>query len=296
MRYVEIERQILGFSHDGAEVFAIGRTVLGRRIYCVKVGSNFGPSIIIQYSIHAREHITALLALQHVKDALGQREAMFGRIYFVPCLNPDGVALSLEGLTSVDNAQRAPSHIYNPLAFNSELKRFLLQINGSKDFSLWKANALAVDLNVNFDARWSEGLYNKLYPSSESYVGTSPNSERETQAIISLTRRVAPIMTISYHSKGEEIYYKFGQDRGALKRDQNIAKEFSHLTSYSLRDTFGSSGGYKDWCIEKLHIPAFTFEVGADSLSHPILAEHLPEIYKRNKNIPSKALQLALEV
>ena len=281
MVYGDIECQILALSVLGAEVFEIGKTILGRSIYCVRVGSSFGPKIIVQYSIHAREHITTHLAIRHIKDAIESRGELFGQIYFVPCLNPDGVALALEGESSVAN---------------KSIKKFLLNVNKSNDFSLWKANALAVDLNVNFDARWAQGTQNKLFPSPSDYVGLYPNSEREVNAIIELTEQIKPKLTISYHSKGEEIYYKFGQSNAELRRDKEIATRLSLLTGYPLRDAFGSVGGYKDWCISKLKIPAFTFEVGKDTLKHPIYIEHLDDIYNKNKDIPKEALKLALNL
>jgi hypothetical protein len=44
----------------------------------------------------------------------------------------------------------------------------------------------------------------------------------------------------------------------------------------------GSAGGYKDWCVEKLGIPAFTVEVGKDELSHPLGEETLQDIIEKN--------------
>ena len=66
--------------------------------------------------------------------------------------NPDGVALALGGLSSVKEPSRAD---------------FLRGLNGGEDFSLWKANANGVDLNVNFDARWGAGIKNVFSPARE---------------------------------------------------------------------------------------------------------------------------------
>ena len=55
------------------------------------------------------------------------------------------------------------------------------------------------------------------------------------------------------------------------------------VTGYAIKSAPNSAGGYKDWCIEKLKIPALTIEVGNDDLTHPIGEEHLVEIYKQNK-------------
>ena len=92
-------------------------------------------------------------------------------------------------------------------------------------------------------------------------------------------------MTVSYHSKGEEIYWEFYQTGKKRERDYMLAKSLSLATGYPLKSAEGSAGGYKDWCIEKLTIPSFTIEVGSDELTHPIGVEHLNEIYQKNKEV-----------
>ena len=72
-----------------------------------------------------------------------------------------------------------------------------------------------------------------------------------------------------------------------------IAKRFSKSTGYKIRNVEKvSSGGFKDWCIERLKIPALTIEVGRDDLVHPISEGFLDEIYFKHKNV-AKDLQFA---
>ena len=169
---------------------------------------------------------------------------------------------------------------------NKVIKRFLLEINESKDFSLFKANVNGVDLNTNFDAKWGSGVENKNYPSPNGYIGRCPMSEPEVQALAYLTNKVDPFFTISYHAKGQELYYQFHQTKENLKRDKKIAKILARSLNYKIVNTETTSGGgYKDWCVQRHKIPAVTIEVGKDSLSHPILKDSLNQIYKRNKNI-----------
>ena len=56
-----------------------------------------------------------------------------------------------------------------------------------------------------------------------------------------------------------------------------------------------SSGGLKDYAIEKLKIPALTVELGSDELTHPIREESLNEIYEKHKTI-AKDLEFAYNV
>lgn len=45
-----------------------------------------------------------------------------------------------------------------------------------------------------------------------------------------------------------------------------------------MKNTPDSAGGYKDWCVEKLKLPAFTVEVGKDEWKHPLDERVLPSI------------------
>ena len=103
-------------------------------------------------------------------------------------------------------------------------------------------------------------------------------------------------MTVSYHCKGEEIYYEFYQCQKDLIRDRVLAKKVAKVTGYALKSTPNSAGGYKDWCIEKLKIPALTIEVASDNLVHPILKRHLRSIYKKNKRVVFTLIQGLNEV
>lgn len=260
---------------ENAQVEIIGKSVLGRFIYSVyfDFGSNY--NIIIHASIHAREHITTDLVCRLIQDISKYYEKyktmQTPNIIFVPMVNPDGVELCYYGLKSVQSREK---------------RGFLTRINAGKDFSLFKANANGVDLNTNFDAKWGSGKGNKFFASADGFIGHTPMSEPEVQALALLTCRLKPFFTISYHCKGQEIYYQFFNKKENIRRDKNIAKIIAKSTKYKIKDIqCVSSGGYKDWCVQRFGIPSVTIEVGKDELIHPLSINHLPQIYKRNKNI-----------
>ena len=233
-------------SFDGVKGY-IGYSELGKPVFFFAVEKTLYPVIIAQYAIHAREYVTSYLAMRQIE--LFKKNGRRGTVYFIPAANPDGIEVAL---------------IENPL---------------------YKANARGVDLNVNFDARWGTGRFNKFRPGDSDYVGESAFSESETRALRDFTLFIRPDSTISYHAKGEEIYWEFYQDEQRRKRDYVLAKKLSDVTGYPLKGAANSAGGYKDWCIEKLKIPAFTFEVGRDELSHPLGKEHAAEITEKNKGV-----------
>jgi len=159
-------------------------------------------------------------------------------------------------------------------------KRLVVLNGGSTDFSLWKANGRGVDLNVNFAADWGKGVSNLTYAGAENYIGEYPFSEPETKALRAFTERIRPDYTVSYHTKGEEIYWYYYQPMSVCCRDKKLALALARSTGYALAYAKGSVGGYKDWCIKALKIPSFTVEAGSNNCEHPITS--LEEIESKN--------------
>ena len=201
----------------------IGYTHENRNIYALHVGEPYGKQFIAVYAVHAREFITAYLALKHAK------EGVKGGGWIIPLLNPDGV-----------------------------------QICETRD-SLWKANGRGVDLNCNFPADWGSGRLNTKTRGAENCIGDYPLSECESAALARFTLRIKPAVTLAFHTKGGEIYWEYA-GAGDIRGAEIIAKH----TGYIPKKITGSAGGYKDWCIQSLGIPAYTIECGSDDLKHPI--------------------------
>ena len=250
------------FAEAKGEKRVVGKSLFGRDIFALKRGEG-KPVGIVQYALHAREWITAELAYHHYLQA-----DTIGSVWILPLTNPDGALLCQKGLSSVEKKHRA----------------YLRALNQSEDFSLWKANGRGVDLNVNFDAEWGKGKRNIFVPASENFVGKYPFSEPETKALKRFTEEIAPDYTVSYHTKGEEIYWYFHQPLYDCVRDKKIALSLSEATGYPLALALSSVGGYKDWCIKKRGIPAFTIEAGKEEFSHPMGMETLPDLIKKNAN------------
>ena len=256
------EKTRLFYEGAKSEKRIIGRSLFGRDIFAVKVGEG-NPVGIAQYAIHGREYITTELAFAHYEVGVSK-----GSLWILPLVNPDGALLSQKGLQSVEK---------------EEDKARLVKWNKGDDFSLWKANGRGVDLNVNFPACWGEGTKNSKRVGGENYIGAYPFSETETIALKNFTEEIAPDYTVSYHTKGEEIYWYFYQPRKACIRDFSLAKTLSKATGYPLVFAGSSVGGYKDWCIQSLGVPSFTIEVGKDSFPHPLGEEALEDILIKNR-------------
>ena len=272
-----IERVYRFYEGYRGEKQVIGKSVCGMPIVAMFAGRG-EPRILVQCALHAREWVTALLALEQVA-----RGMPFGRAAFIPLSDPGGAALSLRG---EDFLRKLPAC----------RAAFLRRVNGGSDFSLWKANENAVDLNVNFDAAWGTGRQNVRAPAPANFIGPRPFSEPETRALRDFTLAFRPAATVSYHTKGREIYWEFGQKGEALLRDQKIAAALAAETGYAAKLARGSAGGYKDWCIRALGIPSFTIEAGSDGLSHPLGEAALPQLVRENARVPALLAELVWKI
>ncbi len=264
--YENLKDDVAYLGYNGGQVGSIGSSVLGNDLYYIKIGGG-NKSIIITGGIHARENITSLLVMRQAFAVIGKELPL--TVYFVPMVNPDGAILIEKG---ADGAK--------------EYGEFVRTVNGSDDFSLWKANVRAVDLNVNFDAKFGLGKSNLRTPASQNYIGQFPFSEPETAALRDFTLKIKPIFTVSYHALGREVYWYFGQSD---MRDKEFAHKVAEYLGYKAVDgDLSSTGGYKDWCVLS-GIPALTIEVGDGSLSHPVSEADGEEDIVRNLNLPVKA-------
>ncbi len=278
--YAKLSDEIGHLARAGVETGSIGSSADGRMIPYVFAGSHGGRCIFITAAIHAREHIAAYCVMKQVYYALNRtkRLASFGGVYFIPMLNPDGNVIVQRGASGIRSG-----------------KEPLLRALYGKDCRLFKANANLVDLNVNFDAAWGTGAQNTGRPGCENYVGPHPFSEPETRAIRDFTLLHKPAATVSYHAIGRELYYEFGQGPEDLSRDRRIAEYLNERLGYAVRPDDGkSAGGYKDWCIQRLKIPAFTIELVSGEYGHPFFNYALAkEDIERNLDLPERLLQFS---
>ncbi len=257
----------------------IGFSVLGKEIHSIKFGEG-KKKIILTAAHHGCEWITSMLLTALLEDlcisyvsgdtAVWQEKT----VYFIPMVNPDGVNLSINGITP-----ELPVFIKNRLYD-------ILSSGNFKD--VWQSNIRGIDLNHNYDASFQKGKEIQLRegilaPSYTKYSGEYPESEPETKAVVNFTKKILPDIVIAYHSQGEEIFYKY---QGMCAPDAyELAKKISDTTKYQLvlADGLTDCTGYKDWVIEKFNIPAFTIEVGKGK--NPLPITQFKKIFDDNKNI-----------
>ncbi len=248
-----------------ARLETIGLSLMGNPIKAIVIGNpDAKVRIMVQAAMHAREWLTALLALRHAETTLKAAElgATYKgtsirkmleqmEIWIIPEANPDGVRLCMEGLASVP-------------ASMPELKSSLLSMNGgSTSFIRWKANGRGVDLNRNFDAGWRvDPNYRK--PGPYYYGGPRAFSEPESIALRDLTNAKDFALTVSYHSSGEVLYW-YNHTGAGNKAGRYIAEQIRAANGYTVLSPSSQApgGGYRDWFAQEYGRPGFTLEMGS---------------------------------
>ncbi|MBU1651707.1 T9SS type A sorting domain-containing protein [bacterium] len=248
-----------------SEVFSIGESIEGRQIWGMKVSDNPAvnedePEVLFNGLTHAREPIGMTICMALI-DSLCSNYGIDPditylvdnrEIYFVPCVNPDGY---------VYNEQTSPS--------GGGMWRKNRRNNGSN---------YGVDLNRNFGFNWG---YNNIGSSgstgSETYRGTAPFSEPETEALRQFCNDHIFSIAQNFHSYSDLMLYSWSipdppwgytPDNAAF---QNLCSTMYQWNNY----TYGTcweilyqvNGDANDWMygeqIEKPKTMAWVFEVGS---------------------------------
>jgi len=253
------------------KVYRIGTSVWGRPIVCLQGGGG-SRRVLLCAAFHGSEWITERL-LRRFWAEFRRREDLrrCARVWAVPCVNPDGVAISRGEITAAE-------------------RQWAKRIAGEQPLRYWKANARGVDLNLNYPAGWERAVEIKGLsgPSPRNWPGPYPLSEPESRCMAELACRVRPDVMVTLHAQGEEIYWQYEgiEPPGA----EAMGKEMARRSGYLLTQTppESSYAGYKDWFLCRFGRPGFTVECGLGE--NPLPPEQLEEIWERVRPIPETAL------
>jgi len=274
------------------DIGVVGRSVMNKPIVMLKIGKGENK-VFYNASHHANEWITTPMLLKFTEEYVNEvikagyigdtnAEYTFDNttLYVIAMVNPDGVDL-------VTGAMEKDGEAYYDvlrLANNYPLIPFP---------SGWKSNISGVDLNLNYPAMWEQAKEQKFaagftLPGPRDFVGYSALDQPETRTIYNISRSLLFDLTLSLHTQGEEIYWRFGsyQPEGG----KELGEKMAEVSGYTLTDPekFQSFAGYKDWFIMTYLKPGYTIEAGRGV--NPLPIEKFTEIYPSVKNILVVAL------
>jgi g-D-glutamyl-meso-diaminopimelate peptidase len=192
---------------ERTHLFSIGNSEFGLPIQVMRIG-NLQPkkrALLFVGNVHAREDYSSkfvmkflnLFLLSFTKDSVIYKDVAKYLdevdLYFMPVANPDGLKIAHEDWQNIEGRLKEIS-----------------QIKRMETYAEWKANGKGIDLNDSFD----DGTHalNQSYnyspvPCSEGYKGEFPAQPIETQHIQKFIKETMPLMTLSFHTKGDLIYW-----------------------------------------------------------------------------------------
>lgn len=259
MRYEDVNaymESLVALRPDLAQTFALGTSLQNRAMRAIRItgpGPTPKPGVLFHGGQHAREWITvptALYVADHLvrnydTDAYVRELVDRCEFYIMPIMNPDGYVYTWD---------------------NTRLWRKNRRNNGDGTFG--------VDLNRNWGHQWGgEGA--SAQTNSETYRGTGPFSEPETQAVRDFVTSHPNLVAYNdLHSYSQLILWPWGYT-ATLPPDQ---AEFSylgfgmesiiesvHATDYIsgpiYTTIYPASGGSADWVYGARGIIGYSFEL-----------------------------------
>jgi hypothetical protein len=236
---------------------SVGASYEGRPILAVKIGppadSPNRPNVLFVGMHHAREWISAAVAMKLIRWLADSGGSLITShdVWVIPVENPDGYQYTF-------TTERYWRKNRRPNA------------NGS----------YGVDPNRNYPAFWGvDEVGSSSYPYAETYRGTGPGSELETQAVMAFHAAHPPAVSLSYHSYSGLVLYPWGFRAGELPPDlprfQALAgtdlspavpdnvpgSSLDHYHPGPGWNLYTTNGEYTDWAYHAYGTIAFTTEL-----------------------------------
>jgi len=265
------------------EPFSIGRSVEGRDLMVVKISDNPDededePEAFFNGLTHADEVISPeiLFEVMHLlTDGYGEDDRMTRlvderELFFLPCVNPDGLAYMEQVAPGGGGGWRKNRRV-------------------NIDFTI------GVNINRNFGYEWDhDDRGSSPNPSSPNYRGVAAFSEPETQALREFTNDRNFRTSIYFHAAGNQIMYPFGYD--TLSPDEPDSTIYERLAAhmngdgdyriYRLSRSGRGNGCSTDWMFaSEEHGKVYDFLVEVGTIfgdGHWPVRERVPELVAEN--------------
>lgn len=240
-----------------AQLISIGKTHENRDIWAMRISGDLAnadqlPGVIMMGGHHAREHLSVELPIMYIEYLLSEYAKGSEKIVslinnreinIIPAVNPDGLEFDV----------------------------------ATGKYQMWRKNrnrnsngTYGVDLNRNYGFGWGTGGSSKN-PSSDTYMGATPFSEPESQAIKKYVEaNNNTTILLSIHTYSKLILYPWGHIYEGIENDrdrkvhevmaQTMAK-WNGYTPQQSSELYIASGDTTDWSYGEKRIFSFTFEL-----------------------------------
>lgn len=256
--YEELKQELQSLAAQYPQIVhlsSIGQSLEGRDLMLVTLSTDSNdlsrPAVFFMGGHHAREHLSVEVPLQLIQYLAREYAAGNPRVvdlmsrrtvYVVPIVNPDGSEYDIS----------------------------------TGRYKLWRKNrrnnggSFGVDLNRNYGYGWGGGGASPS-PGNDTYRGSAPFSEPETQAIKSFIESHLNIsIDLTFHTFSELILYPWGHKYNPIENQDDfrvhktMAETMARWNGYTPQQSselYIASGDTTDWAYGQLGIISFTFEL-----------------------------------
>ncbi|PTL58526.1 M14 family metallopeptidase [Paraconexibacter algicola] len=282
-----------------------GRTFQGRELGVVEIAGNVArrddgrPTFILNGLHHAREWPAAESIMEFAHDLVrgyGKDPRITKlldevRVVVMPITNADGFIVSRASPDPDPDEELGVGTVYS-------LATGVIVLGGSLSYKRKNCNpgfavpsfpcelAIGTDPNRNYASSWG-GPGASSNPNDQTYRGTGPFSEPETQAVRELTSTVNPTSFLTIHNVAALILRPpglkadgFAPDEEALKAlGQRMADATGYTNQYGF-ELYDTSGTTDDWTYATTGGFGYTIELGPeDGLFHGNYQRHVIDQY-----------------
>ena len=261
-----------------------GTSFQGRPLDGVEIGENVNdpedgrPVSLVVAVHHAREWPAAETAMEyahHLVQSYGKDQRVTellrkARVVVVPLINPDGFVYTRGAFDTQDSTE------YTALAATGSQAYRRKNCNGQFPSPMTPCESQhGVDPNRNYGAGWG-GKGASASPDSQTYRGSGPFSEPETQAVqkFGQTRQITNMITL--HNVAALVLRPPGRSSDGLAPDEERLKalgdKMQSVTGYRSQygwQLYDTSGTTEDWFYAAFGTFGYTIEIGpADGMFH----------------------------
>ena len=270
------------------DIQVIGSSLEGRDIWAIKLSDNVDidedePEVLYTGLHHAREPMSYMNLFYFMywlvenyntdleaKGILDNRE-----LWFIPAVNPDGLIYNQSIAPNGGGMQRKNTRETCP---------------SSNDWTDWNG----IDLNRNYSYNWAfDDFGSNPNPCSQTYRGSAPFSEPETQAIRDFVDSHDFPIAFNYHSYGNLLIHPFGHLAGEYPPEQDLevfralAEEMTRFNGYQIGtgiETVGYTvnGEACDWMYGEHGIFSYTPEIGSSQDGFWPSTDRIVELAEQN--------------
>jgi g-D-glutamyl-meso-diaminopimelate peptidase len=202
--------------------------------FTISKNSNPKPLVFFVGNIHAREDFSSKMVMKTANImllSLSGKSTVYSNIstvldsvdlFLLPVANPDGLKIAHNDLSGIKDQ----AYVW----FDS------IQIE--ETIYEWKANGKGIDLNSSFDDNfWTVKKAANYHATraSEGFKGSYPAEPKETQLLQAFIQKYKPICTLSFHTKGNILYWADNQTHFLFNEiDTKMSADAQKVSGFTL--------------------------------------------------------------